>query len=95
MIFFVCLIDYHQPPEPAELIDRKTYKATSPTCHDFCTYIEPPISLLLIGFSLGQIQMIDFYRTEISKFYNQEVRDFSLSFVRFSNEKFFPKPEIN
>ncbi|XP_075677305.1 WD repeat-containing protein 20-like [Dermatophagoides pteronyssinus] len=61
-----------QPPEPAELIDRKTYKATSPTCHDFCTYIEPPISLLLIGFSLGQIQMIDFYRTEISKFYNQE-----------------------
>ncbi|OTF81700.1 hypothetical protein BLA29_008354 [Euroglyphus maynei] len=61
------------PPEPAELIDRKTYKATSPTCHDFCTYIEPPISLLLIGFSLGQIQMVDFYRSEISKFYNQEV----------------------
>ncbi|XP_075584538.1 WD repeat-containing protein 20 isoform X3 [Dermatophagoides farinae] len=61
-----------QPSNPAGLIDRKQYKATSPTCHDFSTNIEPPISLLLIGFSLGQIQLVDFYRTEISKFYNQE-----------------------
>lgn len=56
-------------------MDRRTYKTTTPTCHDFCSIIDQRVSQLLIGFSAGQIQLIDMYRADVTKFYNQDVRN--------------------
>lgn len=55
-------------------IDKRIYKGTFPTCHDFN---EKSVSLdsvhLLIGFSAGQIQLIDPIKKEFNKLYNEEV----------------------
>jgi len=45
-------------------IDKRVYKGTCPTCHDFgppgCLKTEPAeVIPLLVGFSGGQIQLID------------------------------------
>eukprot|EP00094_Tigriopus_californicus_P007460 TCALIF_07182-PA protein Name:"Similar to WDR20 WD repeat-containing protein 20 (Homo sapiens)" AED:0.04 eAED:0.04 QI:348/0.66/0.5/1/1/1/4/0/733 len=54
-------------------IDKRTYKGTCPTCHDFGP-VSPnsDIMPLLIGFSLGQIQLVDPIRKDLSKLYNEE-----------------------
>lgn len=55
-------------------IDKRIYKGTFPTCHDFN---EVSVTLdgvhLLIGFSAGQIQLIDPIKKEFNKLYNEEV----------------------
>lgn len=54
-------------------IDKRIYKGTFPTCHDFnhlsatCESV-----LLLVGFTAGQVQLIDPIKQEISKLYNEE-----------------------
>lgn len=50
------------------------YKGTNPTCHDFnnVTMTSDSVSLV-IGFSTGQIQLIDPIKKELSKLYNEEV----------------------
>ncbi|RWS24371.1 WD repeat-containing protein 20-like protein [Leptotrombidium deliense] len=54
-------------------VDKRVYKGTYPTCHDFNrTTVTPESVYLLIGFSAGQIQLIDPIRKEISKLYNEE-----------------------
>jgi hypothetical protein len=64
-------------------IDKRIYKGTFPTCHDFN---ESSVSLdsvhLLIGFSAGQIQLIDPIKKEFNKLYNEEV-SFILYFTSF------------
>ena len=56
-------------------IDKRVYKGTSPTCHDFNTFtVRPDSVMLLVGFSAGQIQLIDPIKKELSKLYNEEVR---------------------
>lgn len=56
------------------------YKGTNPTCHDFNLVSMTPESVsLVIGFSTGQIQLIDPIKKELSKLYNEEV-----SFLKFS-----------
>lgn len=51
------------------------YKGTNPTCHDFNTVTMTADSVsLIIGFSTGQIQLIDPIKKELSKLYNEEVR---------------------
>lgn len=54
-------------------IDKKLYKGTNPSCHDFnaasATYDGAP---LLIGFSTGQIQLVHPGRREQGKLYNEE-----------------------
>jgi len=58
-------------------IDKRVYKGTCPTCHDFgppgCLKNEPSeVIPLLVGFSGGQIQLIDPARKELSRLYNEE-----------------------
>lgn len=54
-------------------LDKKVYKGTNPTCHDFNSTSSSAESIsLLIGFSTGQIQMIDPIRKELSKLFNEE-----------------------
>ncbi|KAF8784717.1 WD repeat-containing protein 20-like [Argiope bruennichi] len=54
-------------------VDKRVYKGTYPTCHDFnqCTVTSEGVSLL-VGFSAGQIQLIDPIKKELSKLYNEE-----------------------
>lgn len=55
-------------------VDKRVYKGTFPTCHDFCdNSITPDGVYLLIGFSAGQIQLIDPLRKEYNKLFNEEV----------------------
>ncbi|XP_041354385.1 WD repeat-containing protein 20-like isoform X2 [Gigantopelta aegis] len=57
-------------------LDKRIYKGTMPTCHDFNEYSvtsEPNDSvLLLVGFTAGQVQLIDPVKKDISKLYNEE-----------------------
>ncbi|CAG4984145.1 WD repeat-containing protein 20 [Colias croceus] len=54
-------------------VDKKMYKGTNPTCHDFNTVTMTADSVsLVIGFSTGQIQLIDPIKKELSKLYNEE-----------------------
>lgn len=56
-------------------IDKRIYKGTQPTCHDFnhLTATAESVSLL-VGFSAGQVQLIDPIKKETSKLFNEEVR---------------------
>ncbi|RZF33111.1 hypothetical protein LSTR_LSTR016094, partial [Laodelphax striatellus] len=57
-------------PKP---IEKKMYKGTYPTCHDFNVKTMSPDSVsLLIGFSTGQVQLIDLVKKVISMVYNEE-----------------------
>jgi hypothetical protein len=55
-------------------LDKRMYKGTSPTCHDFNSV---PASddrlMLLIGFSGGQIQLLDPIYKKVNKLFNEEV----------------------
>ncbi|CAG2102690.1 unnamed protein product [Medioppia subpectinata] len=54
-------------------VDKRVYKGTYPTCHDFnASNITTDCVYLLVGFSAGQIQLIDPIKKEISKLYNEE-----------------------
>ncbi|XP_010587135.1 WD repeat-containing protein 20 isoform X6 [Loxodonta africana] len=54
-------------------IDKRIYKGTQPTCHDFnhLTATAESVSLL-VGFSAGQVQLIDPVKKETSKLFNEE-----------------------
>lgn len=61
--------------DSAKPIDKRVYKGTFPTCHDFKKdYATFNACLLLIGFSAGQIQLIDPCQKELqnSKLFNEE-----------------------
>ncbi|KAF7993261.1 hypothetical protein HCN44_006321 [Aphidius gifuensis] len=54
-------------------VDKKLYKGTNPTCHNFNqTTATADIAPLLVGFSTGQIQLIDPIKKELNKLYNEE-----------------------
>ncbi|XP_028833712.1 WD repeat-containing protein 20 isoform X1 [Denticeps clupeoides] len=54
-------------------IDKRIYKGTQPTCHDFNHLTATPESVsLLVGFSAGQVQLIDPIKKETSKLFNEE-----------------------
>ncbi|XP_058018721.1 WD repeat-containing protein 20 isoform X8 [Ahaetulla prasina] len=66
----------HGRPWAADLskpIDKRIYKGTQPTCHDFnhLTATAESVSLL-VGFSAGQVQLIDPIKKETSKLFNEE-----------------------
>uniref|UniRef100_A0A6M2DDB7 Putative wd40 protein dmr-n9 n=1 Tax=Xenopsylla cheopis TaxID=163159 RepID=A0A6M2DDB7_XENCH len=59
--------DLHKP------VDKKLYKGTSPSCHDFNTAVAAPEGApLLVGFSTGQIQLVQPGRREPGRLYNEE-----------------------
>ncbi|VDK64598.1 unnamed protein product [Anisakis simplex] len=56
-------------------IDKRVYKGTYPTSHDFNQQTAKPTSCsLIIGFSAGQIQLIDPFQKElqVSRLYNED-----------------------
>ncbi|XP_076667380.1 WD repeat-containing protein 20 isoform X1 [Andrena cerasifolii] len=54
-------------------LDKKLYKGTNPTCHNFNqTTATADSAPLLVGFSTGQIQLIDPIKKELSKLYNED-----------------------
>lgn len=54
-------------------IDKKLYKGTNPSCHDFnATAATHEGAPLLVGFSTGQIQLVYPGRREQGKLYNEE-----------------------
>uniref|UniRef100_A0A8C3A8E7 WD repeat domain 20 n=1 Tax=Cyclopterus lumpus TaxID=8103 RepID=A0A8C3A8E7_CYCLU len=60
-------------------IDKRIYKGTQPTCHDFNPITATAESVsLLVGFSAGQVQLIDPIKKETSKLFNEEVGSFQL-----------------
>lgn len=55
-------------------VDKKLYKGTNPTCHNFNqTTATADSAPLLVGFSTGQIQLTDPIKKEVNKLYNEEV----------------------
>lgn len=51
------------------------YKGTSPSCHDFNeTVTTCDCAPLLVGFSTGQIQLVQPGKRETGRLYNEEVR---------------------
>lgn len=69
-LFFFLL----QAADLSKPIDKRIYKGTQPTCHDFnhLTATAESVSLL-VGFSAGQVQLIDPIKKETSKLFNEEV----------------------
>ncbi|XP_077443743.1 WD repeat-containing protein 20-like [Stigmatopora argus] len=54
-------------------IDKRMYKGTQPTCHDFNPLTATAESVsLLVGFSAGQVQLTDPIKKETSKLFNEE-----------------------
>lgn len=54
-------------------LKKKCYKDLNPTCHDFNIASASGESVsLLIGFSTGQIELIDIAKKEMSKLFNEE-----------------------
>lgn len=55
-------------------VDKRLYRGTSPTCHDFnSTTAAPDRIYLVVGFSAGQVQLLDPIGKENSKLFNEEV----------------------
>lgn len=73
-----------QAADLSKPIDKRIYKGTQPTCHDFnhLTATAESVSLL-VGFSAGQVQLIDPIKKETSKLFNEEVsaHDMNSSFT--------------
>ncbi|CAM4701426.1 unnamed protein product [Caretta caretta] len=54
-------------------IDKRIYKGTQPTCHDFNQFTATTDSIsLLVGFSAGQVQYLDLIKKDTSKLFNEE-----------------------
>lgn len=61
-------LDLHKP------IDKRIYKGTQPTCHDFNQFTAAADTIaLLVGFSAGQVQYLDLVKKDTSKLFNEEV----------------------
>lgn len=74
-LYALCLqaVDLSKP------IDKRIYKGTQPTCHDFNQYSATAESVaLIVGFSAGQVQYLDPIKKETSKLFNEEVFYFCL-----------------
>ena len=76
---------YKGAKKPADLskpVDKRIYKGTSPTCHDINKLtVSSESVMLLVGFTGGQIQLVDPIRKEIGKLYNEEVFEYMFLFM--------------
>lgn len=73
--FYICIYKgVRKAADLSKLVDKRIYKGTQPTCHDFnhLTATAESVSLL-VGFSAGQVQLIDPIKKETSKLFNEEV----------------------
>jgi len=69
--------DVPVPPQSLDLhkpIDKRIYKGTQPTCHDFNQFTAAADTIaLLVGFSAGQVQYLDLVKKDTNKLFNEEV----------------------
>ncbi|XP_041131213.1 WD repeat-containing protein 20-like [Polyodon spathula] len=72
-IYFYIYKGVRKAADLSKPIDKRIYKGTQPTCHDFnhLTATAESVSLL-VGFSAGQVQLIDPIKKETSKLFNEE-----------------------
>lgn len=71
---YLILFSSLQAADLSKPIDKRIYKGTQPTCHDFNLLTATAESVsLLVGFSAGQVQLIDPIKKETSKLFNEEV----------------------
>ena len=67
-ILFQMSVDLSKP------LDKKLYKGTNPSCHDFNqTVAVPDGAPLLVGFTTGQIQLVQPGKREPGRLFNEEV----------------------
>lgn len=72
--FCICVLQAADLTRP---VDKRLYRGTSPTCHDFnSTTATPDRIYLIVGFSAGQVQLLDPIGKENSKLFNEEVCKF-------------------
>lgn len=72
--FSSCFHLFLQAVDLSKPIDKRIYKGTQPTCHDFNQYSATAESVaLIVGFSAGQVQYLDPIKKETSKLFNEEV----------------------
>ncbi|KAJ4935600.1 hypothetical protein JOQ06_017131 [Pogonophryne albipinna] len=75
-MFCLCItvvFPYSQAVDLSKPIDKRIYKGTQPTCHDFNQYSATAESVaLIVGFSAGQVQYLDPIKKETSKLFNEE-----------------------
>lgn len=70
-MFFLCALQAADLTRP---VDKRLYRGTSPTCHDFnSTTATSDRIYLVVGFSAGQVQLLDPIGKENSKLFNEEV----------------------
>lgn len=70
-IKLLCLL---QNVDLCKPIDKKLYKGTSPSCHVFNeTAPVCDCAPLLVGFTTGQIQLVQPGKRETGRLYNEEV----------------------
>ncbi|XP_016398749.1 WD repeat-containing protein 20 isoform X2 [Sinocyclocheilus rhinocerous] len=72
-LYFYIYKSVRKAADLSKPIDKRIYKGTQPTCHDFnhLTATAESVSLL-VGFSAGQVQLIDPIKKETSKLFNEE-----------------------
>lgn len=65
-------------------VDKRLYKGTFPTCHDFNNLLVSSDSVrLLVGFTAGQVQLIDPIKKELGKLFNEEVFKIIICFYHY------------
>ena len=73
-LYFYTYKGVKKPADLSKPIDKRIYKGTSPTCHDVNKLtVSSESVMLLVGFTGGQIQLVDPIRKEVGKLYNEEV----------------------
>lgn len=96
MLFTVCIFLFLlQAADLSKPIDKRIYKGTQPTCHDFnhLTATAESVSLL-VGFSAGQVQLIDPIKKETSKLFNEEVSSTLSKLLRFPLRIYMSFPRV-
>lgn len=69
-----CLLPRFKSIDLNKPIDKRIYKGTQPTCHDFNQFTAATETIsLLVGFSAGQVQYLDLIKKDTSKLFNEEV----------------------
>uniref|UniRef100_A0A673LKR4 WD repeat domain 20a n=1 Tax=Sinocyclocheilus rhinocerous TaxID=307959 RepID=A0A673LKR4_9TELE len=73
-LYFYTYTNIKKAVDLSKPIDKRIYKGTQPTCHDFNQYSATADSVaLIVGFSAGQVQYLDPIKKETSKLFNEEV----------------------
>ncbi|CAB1434796.1 unnamed protein product [Pleuronectes platessa] len=72
-LYFYTYTNIKKAVDLSKPIDKRIYKGTQPTCHDFNQYSATAESVaLIVGFSAGQVQYLDPIKKETSKLFNEE-----------------------